>query len=555
MKSGDFNGDGIPDLATANSGRGVSVLLSNGDGTFQPARNISTTEWPSLQNTLAVGDFNQDGKLDLATSANGPGGIGFNVLLGRGDGRFVNAAPSPVFLGWTSSIVTGDMNGDGKLDLVATGADPFNGTTYIDVLWGNGDGTFSYYYNRVNGPAEAYSPALADFDGDNKPDLVLGGNFTTWVLLRNDYGTFQEPRDLGMVAESLTVADFNADGKPDLATTSDGSVSVLLGNGDGTFQTARSFNAAGGSVTAADVNGDRALDLVLGGGNVLLGNGDGNFGPPITTAATGEYAVVADFNGDGRPDEALTHFTNATNVTVLFNDGIWDRSSPPPLLPTLRIGDVTVTEGNAGTRTSTFTVTLSAPSAQPVTVQYATASGTATAGGDYQDRSGILSIPAGKTTGTITVPVIGDRVPEPNETFFVNLSGATNATVSDGQAVGTISDDEPRISISDVPKTEGRKGKTTLFTFTVTLSASYDQPVTMSFTTVNGTATTGDGDYVAKSGTLTFAPGQTTKTITIDVKGDSKRETNETFYLDLFGNSGNALLVKKRGVGTILNDD
>src|SRR6476646_7496669 len=98
-------------------------------------------------------------------------------------------------------------------------------------------------------------------------------------------------------------------------------------------------------------------------------------------------------------------------------------------------------------------------------------------------------------------------------------------------------DDEPRISISDVSKAEGKKNQTTLFTFMVTLSAPYDQAVTMSFKTVDGTAKTSDGDYVAKTGTLTFAPGEMTKTITIEVKGDSKQEANEMFYLDLFGNS------------------
>jgi len=325
-------------------------------------------------------------------------------------------------------------------------------------------------------------------------------------------------------------------------------VSVLLGNGDGSFQTARSFTAAGGSVAAADVNGDRALDLVLGSGNVLLGTGDGNFGPAITTAATGSYLVAADFNGDGRPDEALTH---STSVTVLFNEGIWDGSPPP----TLRIGDVTVTEGNAGTRTATFTVTLSAAGTQPVTVAYATGDGTATADSDYQAASGTLTFAPGETSKTITVLVNGDRVPEPNETFVVNLSRPTNATIADGQGVSTILDDEPRISISDVTKAEGKKNQTTLFTFTVTLSAAYDQPVTVSYQTVNGTATTGDSDYVAKTGTLTFAPGETTKTITIEVKGDSKKEADETFYVDLFGLSSNALFTKKRGTGTILNDD
>jgi hypothetical protein len=105
-----------------------------------------------------------------------------------------------------------------------------------------------------------------------------------------------------------------------------------------------------------------------------------------------------------------------------------------------------------------------------------------------------------------------------------------------------------------VTKKEGNGKKTTLFFFTVTLSAAYDQAVTMSFRTADGTATTGDGDYIAKTGTLTFAPGET-KTITIEVKSDSKREANETFYLNLFGNSGNSLFTKNRGIGTILNDD
>jgi Calx-beta domain-containing protein/VCBS repeat protein len=560
MQAGDFNGDGIPDLATMNVGAtegSVSVLLSNSDGTFQPARNTTITNYYpygyGLNDSLAVGDFNRDGTLDLATSAM----YGINVLLGRGDGTFVYTIQPEAFGAESFSIATGDMNGDGKLDLLEAVEGSFDSSASVAVLYGNGDGTFSgAAYTRVDG-ANVKRLALADFNGDNKFDLVLGGYSATWILLGNGSGDFlfYDFSYLGVAAESLTVADFNADGKPDLATTQNDTVSVLLGNGDGSFQPARSYTAAGGSVAAADVNGDRALDLVLGGGNVLLGTGDGDFGPPITTSATGGYVAVADFNGDGRPDEALSHTTSGTTITVLFNDGIWDGSPPPPLPPTLRIGDVMVSEGNTGTRAATFTVTLSAPSTQPVTVQYATANGTATAGSDYQAVIGTLTIPAGQTTGTITVPVNGDRLGEPDETFFVNLTGATNATIADDQALGTILDDEPRISISDVTMSEGRRNKTTLFTFTVTLSAPYDQPVTMSFQTMNGTATTNDNDYVAKSGTLTFAPGETTKTITIEVKGDSKKEASETFYLDLFGLSSNSWFTKNRGIGTILNDD
>jgi hypothetical protein len=112
----------------------------------------------------------------------------------------------------------------------------------------------------------------------------------------------------------------------------------------------------------------------------------------------------------------------------------------------------------------------------------------------------------------------------------------------------------PRVTISDVAKAEGKNKSSTSFTFTVSLSNAYDQPVTVSYRTASGTATA-SSDYTSKTGTITFAPGQTTMTITIVVKGDSKRESNETFYLDLFGLSSNALFTKNRGIGTILNDD
>jgi hypothetical protein len=362
----------------------------------------------------------------------------------------------------------------------------------------------------------------------------------------------------------VAAGDLDADGDLDLVTGSIGSdkVGVSLNNGAGGFGAVGHYSAGGNpaAVALGDFTGDGKLDVAAGNEyntlSVLPGRGDGmlslwiNFG---VGGGTLTGVAAGDFNGDGWLDVATA--SNNFLVSVLLNDSIWDGLPPPPVPPTLRIGDVSLTEGNSGTRAATFTVTLSAPSAYPVTVQYATANGTAAAGSDYQAWSGILSIPAGSTTGTITVPVIGDRLPEPNETFTVNLSSPTNATIDDGQGIGTILDNEPRISISDVSKTEGNGKKSTLFTFTVTLSAAYDQPVTVSFQTVNGTATTGDSDYVARTGMLTFAPGETTKTITIDVKSDRKTEADEYFYLDLSGNSSNSLFIKSRGLGTILNDD
>ncbi len=206
-------------------------------------------------------------------------------------------------------------------------------------------------------------------------------------------------------------------------------------------------------------------------------------------------------------------------------------------MPMLAIRDATVLEGNTGTTNFVFTVSLSAASDQPVTVAYATADGTATAGSDYAAAAGTLTIPAGQTTGTITVLVNGDRLAEPDEAFVVNLSSPTNATVADGQGAGTIVDDEPRISITpSVSRSEGNTGQAPL-AFAVTLSAAYDVPVTVAWATADKTATAG-GDYQAASGTLTFAPGETSKTISVLVKGDRVPEPNETFVVNLSSPTG-----------------
>jgi hypothetical protein len=307
-------------------------------------------------------------------------------------------------------------------------------------------------------------------------------------------------------------------------------------------------------MAVADFNGDGKLDVIATGAgtvSVLLGRGDGTLTTPIDHSAdsSAEAVAVGDFNGDGRPDAAVANYSSNA-VSVLVNDGAW----PDLNTPSLRIGDVTVTEGNTGTVAALFTVTLSAVTDQPVTVAYATASGTATAGSDYQTASGTLIIPAGQTTGTITVLVNGDRLGELNEAFSVNLSSPMNAFIVDSQGVGTILDNEPRISINDVSKAEGRNGQTTLFTFTVTLSTDYDQAVTVNYATANGTATAGS-DYQSKTGTVTFAPGETTKSITVAVKGDKQQEANETFFANLSNASSGASIADGVGTGTILDDD
>ena len=195
---------------------------------------------------------------------------------------------------------------------------------------------------------------------------------------------------------------------------------------------------------------------------------------------------------------------------------------------------------------------------QAVTVHYVTANGSATAISDYTGITDTtLTIPAGQLSQTFTVAVLGDRLPEPTENFFINLSSPSgNSTIADGQGVVTILDNEPRVFINDVSKQEGNgNGKgTTLFVFTVSLSVAYDQAVTIHFATADGTAKVSDNDYVAASGTLTFAPGETTKTITVSVKGDKKNEPDEWFVINLSGASSNALIGDLQGRGWILND-
>ncbi len=546
VATADFNNDGHLDLATAygNSLGRVSIRLGDGAGGFGMAQVLTLSEW-MYPSSVAVADFNEDGNSDLVV-----GGLNSHAILtGNGDGTFQPAVINP----WEGSqVVVGDFNNDGHADYLSTyyAADWM---PQYNVYLGNGQGDF--WEDAYNG-LQAFGVAVVDLNNDGNIDLAIStgntqlGDGTGWFAYDND--------QQALVNEgTIAAGDFDGDGYADLVSVSD-RVAVLRGRGDGGFHPPVFHSTTGTvhfAVATGDFDGDGNLDAVVadsdaGTVSMMLGNGDGtlDFAGAFATGATPTAIAVGDFNGDGRPDAAVANADSST-VAVLLNDG-----GPWPVTAALRIGDVTVAEGNTGNRTATFTVTRTGAATGTTSVAFATANGTATAGSDYQATSGTLTFAPGETTKTITVLITGDRLPEPSETFAVNLTGPTNATIADGQGVGTITDDEPRISIGDVTRAEGKKNQTTLFTFTVTLSVAYDQPVTMSFQTVNGTAQSGE-DYVVKSGTLTFAPGETTKTIIMEVKGDNKREADEYFYLDLFGLSGNGLFTKSRGTGWILNDD
>ncbi|CCI04718.1 beta strand repeat-containing protein [Microcystis aeruginosa] len=568
---GDFNNDGKMDLAVANYySNNVSVLLGTGTGSFGTATNFSVGSNPR---SVTVGDFNNDGKMDLAVANYYSNNV--SVLLGTGTGSFGTATNFSVGSRLTS-VTVGDFNGDGKSDLAV--ANDFSST--VSVLLGTGTGSFGTATDFSVG-GRPFSVTVGDFNGEGKSDLATANLYSNnvSVLLGTGTGSFGTATNfsVGSFPRSVTVGDFNGDGKSDLAVANFNSstVSVLLGTGTGSFGAATNFSVENGprSVTVGDFNGDGKSDLAVANDfistvSVLLGTGTGSFGAATNfTAGSGPYSVtVGDFNGDGKSDLATAN-RYGNNVSVLLNADptatvtITDVSQPAI---SLTINDVTVTEGNSGTTNAVFTVSLSSAASTVVTVNYATANGTATAGTDYTAiPTTTLTFNPGETSKTITVAVNGDNQVELNETFFLNLSNlqgnGSNVTLADNQGQGTINnDDSASIAISDVTITEGNSG-TTNAVFTVTLSNPVDTAITLNYATADGTATTADNDYTAINLTpLTFNAGETSKAITVAVNGDTKVESNETFFVNLSSlnaNGRNVTLADNQGQGTINNDD
>jgi hypothetical protein len=354
-------GDGNPQQ-TSQSKKTKITAQDPGNVSFLPAVTYLTGF--SYPYSLAVADVNGDGNLDVLVVDGDGGAAGYvGVLLGNGDGTFGSAALYYAGGNQTASIAVADVNGDGKLDLVVTNT---NGSNTIGVLLGNGDGTFQPAVTYSSGGGTPWSVAVADVNGDGKPDVLVANECaanscsegSVGVLLGNGDGTFRPavmyssggPNFFNPV--SIAVADLNGDGKLDLVVTNacgtssdcseNGSVGVLLGNGDGTFNPAVTFGSGGqgtDSVTVADLNGDGKPDLVVanlcssGGGTcsysepgdvgVLMGNGDGTFQPVLVYSSGGfgvESATVKDVNGDGKPDIIAANLCSSSGSSCPYSE-------------------------------------------------------------------------------------------------------------------------------------------------------------------------------------------------------------------------------------------
>jgi FG-GAP-like repeat len=351
----DLNDDGKADLAV--SARDLDVFLGKGDGTFNNAPFVyGATSSPS---SVAAGDFNGDGRLDLVVGDQTPDGT-VAMFQGKGDGtfaapRFLNAGSAPVF------VSAADLNSDGKLDLAVADAGVLSGVSLgqnggASVLLGHGDGTFDPALTSTTG-WEPLALAVGDLQNDGKPDLVIVDSQDDYVtvLLGRGNGMFEGATSVADTEISQTIAsgDFNGDGKPDLVVgdvppisarlVDDGRLSILLGAGDGSFQSAQIIDAGAqpSSIAVGDVNGDGKLDLVValaggtsadpfGGVAILLGRGDGTF-PNVTKLAAGLRpiaVVLGDVNGDGKLD-VLSADEAGGDVSVLIGhgDGTFDRAT------------------------------------------------------------------------------------------------------------------------------------------------------------------------------------------------------------------------------------
>jgi hypothetical protein len=447
--------------------------------------------------------------------------------------------PLPSIAIGDTSIAEGNT-GTATLTFTVTLSAPSSQTVTVNYATANGSATAADYTSTSGTLTFTPGATSRNVSLTVTGDTLDEANETVLVNLSAPANaTIGDAQGVGTIldddlAPSLSIADASVtEGN---TGTSDATFVVTLSAGSGQTVTV-SYATANGSATVGS-------DYVNTSGTLTF--------PAGTTSQAVPVAVIGESMNETNETFSVT-LSAAVNATIARSQAAGTIVNDDPV-PTISVADLSVQEGNSGTTNAVFTLTLSAASGQVVTVGSATAPGTATAGSDYTTASGTATFAVGTTTQTVTISVLGDTLNELDETFLLNLSGPTNATIADAQATGTILNDEglPALTIGDVSVAEGNTG-TVNAVFPVTLSSASPQVVTVSWATANGTATA-SSDYVARSGTVTFPAGTISSSVTVVVNGDVVVEPNETFTVTL-GNPANATIARATGTGTITNDD
>jgi Bacterial Ig-like domain (group 3)/FG-GAP-like repeat len=546
----DVNGDGKPDLVVANwctdvncTASSVGVLMGNGDGTFQTA--VAYPSGGLYADSVAVADLRGNGKLDIVV-----GNCGFPkittcdlatqgnvaVLLGNGDGTFQAAVPYSLGTNiGATSVAVADL-GNGTLDLIVAAGSATG--SKVDVLLGNGDGTFKSAVTYDSGGFTALSVAVADVNGDGKPDVVVANwcpdsactaTSTVGVLLGNGDGTLQPVVTYpsgGFNTNSVVIGDVNGDGKFDLvvangsATGVDaGNVSVLLGNGDGTFQTAVPYSRGGygaSSVVLMDVNGDGKPDVVVsncstsaigcasadGDVAVLLGKGNGTFQSPTSYGSGGSTpfgVAVGDFNGDGKPDIVAANCVSNQCGTGLGAVGV--------LINTTLTATTTALTSSANPSQFEQAVTFTA------TVTGRPSFGETTPTGTVNFLDGATSIGTSPLNGSGVAILTTSTLPVGTNSITASYSGDTDFAPSTSPALQQLVQGANYTLSANPTSVPVNPGSAANYVITLTPSAGYDGAVTISCPTSLPSGVT--------CNTPSIAPGKTQATLTVSTTGPS----------------------------------
>lgn len=510
---------------------GTDYIATNGTLTFAPGTTTQTVTVTVNGDTLH--EANETFRVALSGATNA------SVATANGTGTIMNDDPAPN-LSINDATVTEGNAGTVNATFTVTLSFVSGQTITVDYTTANGTATAGADYIAANGtltfnPGETTQTINVAVNGDTLNEI----NETFTVVLSGANVTIATANGTGTITDDDPV--------PSLSI---GDTAVTEGNAGTTVATFMvTLSAASGQTVTVDYA--TADGTAIAGVDYTAVSGTLTFAPGVAT-----QTISVDVIGDGafENDETFMVTLSApTNATIATATGTGTITNDD-IIPSISINDVSVVEGNTGTSSAVFTLSLSAPSNQTITVDVSTANGTAIVGDDYLALTSTVTFAPGSVSQTVSVTINGDTLNEPDETYFINLTNAVNATIADNQGLGTITNDDaaPGLSVNDVSLTEGDAG-TSVMTFTVTLSPASGQTVTVNYATTDGTATAGS-DYVAASGNLTFMPGVTTHTVSVTVNGDTVLEADETFTLDL-NTAVNAVIDDGQGVGTILNDE